>query len=232
MTDLQIPALDGQSFGAYLAQPATSNAAAVIVVQEIFGVNAAMRKICDDLARLGYLALCPDLFWRQERNVQLTDKTDAEMQAAFKLYKGFDVELGLTDLLATLAYARKMPGCNGAVGTVGYCLGGKLAFLFATRSDIDCAVSYYAVDLEKYLGDVADIRRPVLMHIAGDDEFVPPDARAKILRSVGRNRSIKTEQYLSAKHAFARPEGVHYDPIAATMADERTADFFAENLRR
>ena len=143
MTDIQIPSLDGQNFDAYIARPSLSTAPVIIVIQEIFGVNAVMRKICDDLAQTGYLALCPDLFWRQERNVQLTDQTEAEWQVAAQLYDGFDAELGISDLIATLAYARKMPGCNGAIGTLGYCLGGKLAFLFAARSDLDCAVSYY-----------------------------------------------------------------------------------------
>lgn len=232
MTDIQIPSLDGQNFAAYLARPALSTAPAIIVIQEIFGVNAVMRKICDDLAAAGYLALCPDLFWRQERGIQLTDQTDAEWQVASQLHDGFNVELGLSDLIATLAYARKMPGCNGAVGTVGYCLGGKLAFLFVARSDLDCAVSYYGVGLESCLGEVADIRRPLLLHIAGQDKFVTPEAREKITRSVGRNPAIKTELYVSAAHAFARPGGKHFDPVAALLANERTADFFAAHLQR
>lgn len=232
MTDIQIPSLDGQNFDAYIARPSLSTAPVIIVIQEIFGVNAVMRKICDDLAQTGYLALCPDLFWRQERNVQLTDQTEAEWQVAAQLYDGFDAELGISDLIATLAYARKMPGCNGAIGTLGYCLGGKLAFLFGARSDLDCTVSYYGVGLESCLSEVADIRRPLLMHIAGQDKFVTPAAREKILHAVGRNPAIRTEIYLSAHHAFARPGGEHYDPVAATLADERTADFFAAHLRR
>ena len=86
-------------------------------------------------ATKGYLALCPDLFWRQQPDIQLTDKSPAEWDRAFELYKGFDVEAGVRDLLATLAHLRSMPGCSGKVGAVGYCLGGKLAYLMAARSD-------------------------------------------------------------------------------------------------
>lgn len=232
VTNLQIPALDGQLFDAYAARPELSSAPCIIVIQEIFGVNAAMRAICDDLARQGYWAICPDLFWRQQRNVQLTDQSEAEWQEAFRLYNGFDVELGLSDLIAALAYVRKMPGCNGAVGTVGYCLGGKLAFLFIARSDIDCAAGYYGVGLEECLREVNDIRRPLLLHIAGQDQFVPPEAREKIMRGIGKNPQITAALYPEADHAFARPGGKHYDEAAASEANKRSADFFAAHLKR
>ncbi|MGB4101844.1 MAG: dienelactone hydrolase family protein [Alphaproteobacteria bacterium] len=232
MTYIQIPSLDGKNFDAYIARPSLSTAPVIIVIQEVFGVNAAMRNICDALAQDGYLALCPDLFWRQERNVQLTDKTDAEWRIADQLYDGFNVELGISDLIATLAYARKMPGCNGTIGTVGHCLGGRLAFLLAARSDLDCTVSYYGVGLENYLSEMADVRHPLLMHVAGQDKFVPPEAQEKILRAAARNSAIRVELYKSAPHAFARPDGVHYDPVAAALANERTAAFLAAHLRR
>lgn len=232
MAQIQIPSLDRKAFDAYAAKPELSTAPCIIVIQEIFGVNDVMRGICDDLAQQGYLAVCPDLFWRQKPNVQLSDKTDAEWQAAFELYNGFDVEAGVSDLIATAAYARAMPGCNGAVGTVGYCLGGKLAFLLIARSDIDCAVSYYGVGLDELLDEVSDIRRPLLMHIAGKDKFVPPDAREKIMRGIGKNSQITAELYPDADHAFARLGGQHYDAAAAKRANGLTEEFFELHLRR
>lgn len=230
MPDITIKSLDGKEFGAYCAMPKGNNGAGLLVIQEIFGVNAAMRAICDDFAAKGYVAVCPDLFWRQEPGVQITDQTAAEWDRAFALYKAFDVEAGLRDLLAALAHLRRMPGCNGKVGTVGYCLGGKLAYMMAARSDVDAAVGYYGVGLETMLDEVHDIRMPLMLHIAELDKFCAPDIRAKILRSVARNPKIVAHTYPNADHAFARPNGQNYNEAAATLANQRTADFLAWHL--
>src|SRR3984885_2367248 len=163
MPDVKIKSLHQEEFGAYLAVPKNNRGPGIIVIQEIFGVNAAMRSICDSLAAKGYMAICPDLFWRQQPGVQLTDKTPAEWDRAFELYKGFDVEAGVRDLLATLAHVRSMKGCNGKVGAVGYCLGGKLAYLMASRSDVDACASYYGVGLDEMLDEVHDIRMPLIL---------------------------------------------------------------------
>ena len=171
MPDIKIKSLDEREFGGYYAAPKHNSGPGMVVIQEIFGVSVSMRKICDDYAAKGYMAVCPDLFWRQQPGVQLTDKTPAEWDRAFELYKGFDIEAGVRDLLSTLAHIRSMPGCSGKVGAVGYCLGGKLAFLMASRSDVDACVSYYGVDLDKLLDEIHDIRMPYLMHIAGLDKF-------------------------------------------------------------
>src|ERR1700749_3312315 len=145
MPDIKIKSLENKEFSAYCAMPASGNGPGLVVCQEIFGVNEVMRKVCDDFAAKGYIAVCPDLFWRQQPGVQLTDKSPPEWDRAFELYKGFDVEAGVRDLLSTLAHIRAMKGCSGKVGSVGYCLGGKLAFLMATRSDVEATVSYYGV---------------------------------------------------------------------------------------
>ncbi len=231
-TMLPITTFDGHGFNAYCARPEHSSAPVIIVCQEIFGVNAAMRSICDDLAQQGYLAICPDLFWRLEPGIELTDKTETAMEKAFALYNAFNVELGITDLLATIGAARKHEICNGAVGTVGYCLGGKLAYLLMARSDVDCGVSYYGVGLEDMLHEVTDIRRPLLMHVAEKDRFVSAEAQAKIARGVAKNPLITVETYANVDHAFARPNGVHYNEAAALRAHERTAKFFYAHLTR
>ena len=142
MTDIKIAARDSGSFAAYVATPAAGTGGpGILVIQEIFGVNQVMRDLCDGFARQGYIAMCPDLFWRQEPGIQITDKTEAEWAKAFSLYKGFDEAKGVADLVASLEALRKYPGCSGRVGSVGFCLGGKLAYLMATRSDADCNVS-------------------------------------------------------------------------------------------
>lgn len=225
MPDVKIQSLDDREFDAYCALPMAGNGPGLIVIQEIFGVNANMRKICDDYAARGYMAVCPDLFWRQERNVQITDKTEAEWAKAFGLYKGFDVEAGVRDLLSTLAFVRKMKGCSGKVGSVGYCLGGRLAFLMSTRSDIDVSVGYYGVELDTYADEIYDIRTPLLLHMAELDKFVPEAARAKIARAAARNPNITTHLYTGVDHAFAREGGQNYNKEAAELANLRTQEF-------
>ena len=231
MPDVKIKSLEGKEFSAYAALPPSESGPGLIVIQEIFGVNAVMRGICDEYAKKGYIAVCPDLFWRQQPDVQITDKTPAEWDRAFELYKGFNVEAGVRDLLSTLAHIRGMKGCTGKVGSVGYCLGGKLAYLMSSRSDVDVSVSYYGVDLDKYLTEVPDIRMPTMLHIAELDKFVPEATRQKIVKTVSKNPAITAYVYEGVDHAFARPGGQNFNQAAATLAQQRTDDFFATNLK-
>jgi carboxymethylenebutenolidase len=177
------------------------------------------------------MVVAPDLFWRIEPDLQLDPATDDGRKKAMELYGKFDSEAGVRDLLSTLAHVRGMKGCSGKVGSVGYCLGGKLAFLMSTRSDIDASVSYYGVQLEKYMGEVHDIRTPLMLHIAGLDKHVPPDVREKILTGVGRNPSITAHVYEGVDHAFARTGGDHYVKEAADLANQRTQELFARTLQ-
>ncbi len=230
--EIRIKAHDKGSFMAYVAPPAQLPAPAVVVIQEIFGVNAVMRGICDHLAQAGYLAVCPDLFWRQEPGIQITDKTEAEWQKAFQLFQGFDVDQGIEDLKSTLAHVREMKNCAGKVGTIGYCLGGKLAYLMAARSDVDCSVSYYGVGIDELLDEAPKIKKQLLMHVAEKDKFVPMAAQQKILSTLNKHKNIEIHVYPGVDHAFAREGGQHYDKEAANQANARTADFLATHLAR
>lgn len=237
MAETTITATDGGSFFAYLAEPKAKPAGSapaapgsVVVIQEIFGVNAAMRATCDWLAAMGFIAVCPDLFWRIEPRIDITDRTQAEWDKAFALFNAFDQEKGIADLKATLAAARRLPGASGRAGTIGFCLGGRLAFMMAARSDADVNVSYYGVGLEGLLGEVAAIKAPLLMHIAAEDKFVPKHAQAQILAAVASNPAIAAHVYQGADHAFARVDGIHYDARAATIANGRTAELLARVL--
>jgi carboxymethylenebutenolidase len=215
---------------AYVARPAAGSGAGILAIQEIFGVNQVMRGICDELADQGYVAVCPDLFWRQQPGVQITDQTDEEWQQAFKLFQGFDEAKGVADLQATLAAMRRLDGCSGEVGTVGYCLGGKLAYLMATRSDADCNVSYYGVGIDAALDEAANIGKPLLMHIAEEDGFVDKPAQAKIKQALSGNALITIHSYPGVDHAFARTDGVNWNQDAADLANRRTAEFLARHL--
>jgi carboxymethylenebutenolidase len=231
MPETMIAATDGSGrFMAHVVAPKDAPAGAVVLIQEIFGVNAAMRALSDWVADLGFLALCPDLFWRQEHGVQLTDGSEAEWARAFELYKGFDAAKGIEDLKATLAAARAHPACNGRVATMGFCLGGNLAFRMAIESDADCNVSYYGVGIEGMLDGVPRIARPLLMHIAEKDRFVPPEAQARILAAVRGNRNVTAHVYPGVDHAFSRIGGHSWNGRAAAIANGRTAEFLAAHL--
>ena len=218
------------AFSAYVARPAGARAPAVVVIQEIFGVNRVMREVCDRLAGAGYLAVCPDLFWRLEPDVDITDQSKAEWDKAFDLMTRFDVDQGVEDVRATIDQVRGSDGCIGKVGAVGYCLGGRLAYLTATRTDSDASVGYYGVGIEAYLGEAEKLAHPLMLHIAEEDGFVPKDAQAFIIGALKDRPEVTLHTYPGCDHAFARPGGAHYDAKAAAEADGRTLAFFRQNL--
>jgi carboxymethylenebutenolidase len=232
MSDITIKTPKGESFSGYLAKPKTTGALVpgLILIQEIFGVNAIMRGLANMMADLGYLTLCPDLFWRQEPGIQLTDKTEAHWARAFELYKGFNEASGVADLSAAVDYLRHLPECSAKVGSMGYCLGGKLAYLMATRGDTDCNIGYYGVGIEAALNEAAAITKPLMLHIAAADKFVPPEAQAMIQDRLATVPLATVHRYEGCDHAFARVGGEHYDAAAAKLADERTAAFLRQHL--
>jgi carboxymethylenebutenolidase len=216
----------GAAFDVYVATPdGPGPSAGVVVLQEIFGVNAVIREICDALANEGYLAVAPDLFWRIERNIDITDQTEAEMARAFELFGVFDVEKGLPDIQTTIDWLRKKPECTGRVAAIGYCLGGLLAYLSATRTDADASVAYYAVGLQTRLDEVKHIRKPFLLHMAESDEYVPPAAQGEIKAAFAHNPNITLFGYPGRNHAFARTGGKNFNREDAGHANDRTVAF-------
>jgi len=231
MPEITIQASDGTgSFGAYLAMPKQVPAGAVVMIQEIFGVNQAMRSLSDWVADMGFIAICPDLFWRQEPGIQLTDGSKEEWDRAFALMNGFDQAKGIEDLKATLAAVRVLPGCNGKAGTMGFCLGGRLAFMMATDSDADCNISYYGVGIDGLLGNKDRIQKPLLLHVAEKDRFVPEEARNKMQAALSGMPGVAMHVYPGVDHAFARMGGHSWDGRAATIANGRTAELLARCL--
>jgi carboxymethylenebutenolidase len=220
---------EGQ-FSAYVARPTVSVAPAVVVIQEIFGVNAVMREITDQFAEAGFLAICPDLFWRTEPGIDISDRTEAEMKRAFELYSAFDLEAGVRDIASTIAHVRQDTGCSGKVGAVGFCLGGLLAYLTATRTDVDASVSYYGVGIDRYTAESDRINAPLLLHIAEEDQFVPKEAQALIVSALKNHPQVRIHQYAGRDHAFARLGGDHYDAEAARLAWDRTQELFKTAL--
>ncbi|MBI1360221.1 MAG: dienelactone hydrolase family protein [Alphaproteobacteria bacterium] len=216
------------SFSAYVAAPKNKQAPSILVIQEIFGVNQVMRDICDSLAEEGYWAVCPDLFWRIEPGIDITDKTDAEWEKAFHYFKVFNVDKGVEDIGATLAWIRAQG--SKKVGAVGYCLGGLLAYLTACRTDVDCSVGYYGVGIDNYLGEASRVKKPVLLHIAEEDGFVNKESQAK-MKAALKPPLFELHSYPGRDHAFAREGGKNYNAADASTANRRTLDFFAKHLK-
>jgi len=219
------------SFSAYLAAPASGGGPGIVVIQEIFGVNAVMRELADEYAANGFFAAVPDLFWRLEPNVQLTDKTQAEWQRAFDLMKRFDAGKGVEDIQSVITHLRGTSGCNGKAGAVGYCLGGFLAYLTATRTDSDACVGYYGMNIGKFLGEAGNIKKPLMLHVAGKDEYNPPEAQKQVVDGFAGNKLVTIHAYPGMDHAFARPGGAHYDRANAELANGCTITFFRQHLR-
>ena len=231
MADLTIAAADGSgSFSALVVQPGRTPAGAVVLIQEIFGVNDAMRAAAAMVADLGFIAVCPDLFWRIQPGIDITDKTEAEWKQAMDYLGRFDQAKGVEDLKATVAAARTMPGCTGKVGTMGYCLGGRLAVMMATGSDADVNVSYYGVGIDDQIPHFGAVRAPLVMHIAGEDAFFPADKRARVIDAARGAAHIHAFDYAGADHGFARPGGNHWSGLAAAIANGRSAEALAAAL--
>lgn len=228
-TKITLKGADGE-FGAYLASPAAGRGPGVIVIQEIFGINEFVRQVCDYHAARGRFALAPDLFWRLEPGIELTDKSEEHWKRAFELMQAFDVDKGAVDIQTAITHLRTVPGCSGTVGTVGYCLGGQLAYLSATRTDTDATVGYYGVYIQNLLAEAKNIKKPLMLHIAGKDQFVPKEAQDQIIAGLKDNPLVTLHVYPEMDHAFAREGGQHYDKACADLANTRTDTFFRQHL--
>jgi carboxymethylenebutenolidase len=220
---IHMQAGDGSgSFRGYLALPEGGSGPGLVLAQEIFGVNLSMRELADYYAEEGYVTLVPDLFWRQEPDVDL-GYTEADWKQAFAYYQGFDEAKGMEDMQTAITALRgRAETADGKVGVVGFCLGGKLAYLSACRTDADVAVGYYGVGIDSALNEADKLRCPLTLHIAELDQFCPPEARDKIVKTLQGRPGIALHVYPGVDHAFARPAGDHFHKPSALMAHERT----------
>ena len=225
-----IPALDGDGgIPAYIARPAASPKAAIIVVPEIFGVNEGIRRKCDTWAAQGYLALAPDIFWRFAPGVELDPDVPEQLQQAFGYFQQYDANDGVNDIEAAIHHLRRSEGC-AKVGLVGYCLGGRLAYMAAARTDISASVGSYGVMIDQMLNESHAIANPLMLHIAGADHFVSAEAQKAIHDGLGGNRHVTLHDYPGLDHGFAAEMGERRDEDGARLADRRTAEFFAKHL--
>jgi carboxymethylenebutenolidase len=226
---IRINSFDGGEFGAYLALPASGYGPGIVVLQEIFGINQYLRYVADWYAAHGFVALVPDLFWRIQPGIELTDKGD-DWKKAIELYQKIDETKAVEDSAAALDFLRKHSSCSGRVGALGFCMGGNLAYLLSARFKPDCAVGYYGVSVEKSLDEAKNLSSPLMLHVAGLDKFCPPEAQSQIHAALDENPLVTLHDYPGMDHAFARNGGEHYDAAAAELANLRTLEFFVSHL--
>ena len=225
-----IPALDGNGrIPAFVARPAATPRAAIVVVPEIFGVNAGIRRKCDDWAEQGYLALAPDIFWRFAPGIELDPDVPEQLQEAFGYFQQYDADAGIKDIEAAIHHLRRGEGC-AKVGLVGFCLGGRLAYMAATRTDISASVGYYGVMIDQMLGESHAIAHPLMLHIPTADHFVGAEAQAAIHAGLDGHPKVALHDYPGLDHGFAAETGDRRDEAGAALADQRTREFFARHL--
>ncbi|MCP5083526.1 MAG: SDR family NAD(P)-dependent oxidoreductase [Alphaproteobacteria bacterium] len=218
---MTVGAADGGQFQAYIARPEKGSGPGLVLLQEIFGINDYMMDMADHFAEEGYVAVVPDLFWRQEEGVNL-GYSEEDFQKAFGLYQEFDVDQALKDIQDTITTVRGQRFVKGKVGTIGYCLGGLLAYLSATRTDADVAVGYYAVGVQDYLKEAKKISCPLTLHFAGEDQFCPAEAREAIYKQLEGKDGVSLHLYEGQDHAFATPGRDHFDKPSTLMAYSRS----------
>jgi carboxymethylenebutenolidase len=227
---ITLSAADGQ-FSAYVTRPSARHAPVVIVLQEIFGVNADIRGMCDELAEHGFIAIAPDLFWRTKPGLDLNLWSEAEWSEALAIYKSYNLDVGVRDVRTAVEAGRVIDGSTGKVGVMGFCLGGLMTFLTAARSEVDAAVEYYGGETENHLSEAPAVKAPMLMHLAEEDEYISKEAQGKIKAAFANSANVGIYTYAGCNHAFARHTGAHYDAAAAHLANERTLAFLLKSLR-
>ena len=220
--DITLTASDGFKLGGYRADPAGTPKGGVVVIQEIFGVNNSIRKKCDEFAALGYVAVAPALFDRTTPNFD-SGYSPAEVEKARSFIAKPDLDAFLRDAQAAINEIKSA----GPVGIVGFCLGGSVSFLSATRlSGLKAAVGYYGGMIAKFADE--EPKCPVMLHFGATDASIPlTDVEA----IKAKRPEIEVHVYDGAGHAFSNPDRTNFHPASAALADKRTVEFFAKHLK-
>lgn len=225
--DIDVATAEG-TFSAYISVPTTPNGVAVVVLQEIFGVNTNIRAIADGFADAGYAAVAPDLYWRQQPGIQLDPGSEEGRTQAMELMKGLSRDEAVADGAAALGALRDRVEGLGKSAAVGYCFGGGVAYLMATRGEVDAGVAYYGTGLQTMLNELDGLSGTMLLHIAAEDHICPPEAQAAIKAAAARTGGRATVVvHPGVGHAFARIGGATFDQPAANRANQMTMDVLA-----
>jgi carboxymethylenebutenolidase len=228
--DLVFIATPDGSFSAKLVGQSDTRRPGMVMIPEIFGINRSLLDMAENFARQGFVVLVLDIFWRLQPNVDLGYEPE-DFKLARRLHSEFDYASGIRDMQAGIDYLRQHAACTGKVGVVGYCLGGTMAYLAASRTDTDAAVGYYGTRIDSYLDDGPKISKPLILHLGRLDHRTPPPIMSAILAAVGGNTNVTPYIYENARHGFGNHTRADvYDPEATQMANERTVEFFRKHL--
>ncbi|WP_181885457.1 dienelactone hydrolase family protein [Trinickia dinghuensis] len=226
---IEIDAGGGEHYDGYLALPRAGKGPGVVIVQEIFGVNAHIRSVAEQYALAGYVAFAPDIFWRGERRVELGYE-GADRDKALALLKGLDVEKTVADLGAAAKTLRAQPETTGKIGAVGFCFGGQLAYLMAARGTADAAVAYYGGGIQNKLDEADKIRAPIMFHYAEHDSSIPQTAVSEVKKRFAAHPNALFFDYPGVQHGFNCSDRSAYDQHASALAHGRTLEFLSSNL--
>jgi len=230
---IDIKAQDGGSFKGYLALPPQAEKAGkkpgIVLIQEIFGVNAHIRGVADQYASDGYTVLAPDLFWRMQPRIELGYGPE-DFQKGIDYMQKFDFAAGVKDLAATVSTLRGLPQCGGKVASVGYCMGGMLSYLCAGNAGVDAAVCYYPGGVHTKLEEAGKIKCPLLFHFAGNDSYIPPAAVAAVQQAFAGREGVRIDVYPGVEHGFNCWDRGAYNQPSAALARGRSLSFLATTI--
>ncbi len=227
--EIEVVAADGNVFAAYQALPKKTPAPGIVVLPEVYNTNRHIRMVADGYAEEGFVALAPDVYWRQEAGCYLP-YTEEGRDKAQALRAAMDTDQFAGDLADTVAELEGLDACTGKVGVVGFCLGGKFAYLSSVRHKIGAAVSYYGVQIDEHLDEADNLNCPILMHFAENDPHVPADTVAAIEARMGAWDNVDIHVYPGAEHGFNRFGYDPYNEAQAAIARERTLSHFRRHL--
>jgi carboxymethylenebutenolidase len=227
-TWIDIRADDGE-FQAYLALPRGGKGPGIVLLQEIFGVNAHIRSLADQYAADGYVVLAPDLFWRSEAHVELGYDGD-DWTTAVGLMQAVDLAKARSDIAHTATALRALPGVDDKIASIGYCFGGLLSYLAAADGVVDAAVAYYGGGIQNHLASADQIKVPLLMHFGALDSHIPTEAVRQIAEQFDENSNVEIHVYPDAEHGFNCSHRASYHQRSAAQAHGNTLIFLSENL--
>jgi carboxymethylenebutenolidase len=219
---VSVPLPEKNHMDAYLALPPSGTGPGVVMLQEIFGVNAAMRAMAEELASGGFAVLVPDLFWRMERRVDL-GYSAAERQRGFEVLQKFNIQAGVTDVVAAAKWLSTHSVCTGSVAFVGFCIGGKIAALAGARYEATAAVvSFYGVKLDDNIAELQSLKAPFQFHVGDKDTHIPLTTVKKLQTALSDKTDNEIYVYPNAQHGFFNHlRGDVYNPMAANTAKAR-----------
>ncbi|GGZ02985.1 dienelactone hydrolase family protein [Pseudoduganella plicata] len=219
---------DDGTFQAWLALPRGGSGPGIVLIQEIFGVNAHIRSVAEQYAADGYVVLAPDLFWRQGAHIEL-GYDDADWKKAVELKGKTDTGKAIADVAATVKALRGLSGVGPRVASIGYCFGGLLSYLTAANGTVDAAVAYYGGGIQNALDRADEVTIPLLMHFGGKDSHIPQDAVRSIAERFGERDNVEIHVYPDAEHGFNCSHRGSYHQRSAAEAHGNTLLFLSDH---